>query len=133
VTDQACSFSKNKTLLLFIFRDHSQRDDDAPLRSFVDVITTDMDKIWTSISKPEKFAESTVSDFFDFSFVSLPPRPHAPEKFDEQCGILQQRFLQPDHPRRILNAQYKKDIPADGFPKYAADIWVCYSVSLYFD
>jgi hypothetical protein len=115
--------SGNKTLLLFLFRDHSQHEDDTPLEEFIKVITEDMEKIWSGISKTEAFSQSKVTDFFDFQFVSLPPKPHAPDRFKAQVAELKHRFLDPTNPNRLLSKNYKKDVPADGFARYAADIW----------
>lgn len=115
----------NKTLLLFLFRDHTLPEDDehTPLDYFVGVITEDMAKIWDSISKPEAFASSKVTDFFDFRFVSLPHKVHKSKEFKRQVEELKHRFLDPANPDRLLSKNYKKDIPADGFAKYAENIW----------
>lgn len=121
---QSAAKDKNKTLLLFLFRDHTQTGEDAtPLEYFIDTISTDMKKIWTSITKPETYAASEITDFFVFEFVSLPHKLHSAEQFDQQCGQLRDRFLRRDHPKKILDQAYKKDIPADGFSRYAEDIW----------
>lgn len=115
----------NKTLLLFLFRDHTLPEDEehTPLDYFVNVITEDMDKIWSTISKSEAFATSKVTDFFEFRFVSLPHKVHKSKEFKSQVGDLKHRFLDPKNPDRLLSKNYKKDIPADGFAKYAANIW----------
>lgn len=115
----------NKTLLLFLFRDHTLPEDDehTPLDYFVNVITEDMAKIWASISKPEQFTESKVTDFFEFRFVSLPHKVHKSKEFKRQVQELKHRFLDPTHPDRLLSKNYKKDIPADGFAQYADNIW----------
>jgi protein SEY1 len=121
---QSSQKAKNKTLLLFLFRDHVQTGEDStPLDYFIDVISGDMGKIWATISKPEQYAASSITDFFDFEFVSLPHKQHTPDQFDQQCGQLRERFLRRDHPKKILDQAYKKDIPADGFSRYAEDIW----------
>lgn len=115
----------NKTLLLFLFRDHTLPEDEehTPLDYFVNVITEDMAKIWASISKPEQHSSSKVTDFFEFRFVSLPHKVHKSKEFKKQVTELKHRFLDPSHPDRLLSKNYKKDIPADGFAKYAENIW----------
>lgn len=115
--------NRNKQLLLFIFRDHSQRPQDAPLQSFADTITSDLDKIWASISKPEAFVDSKVSDFFDFQFVSLPSIIYEEESFKNQVSQLRTRFLSSTSEDPFLTPEYKKDIPADGFAHYLEEIW----------
>ena len=119
------SSNGNKTLLLFLFRDHTLPEDEehTPLEYFVKVIREDMDKIWSGISKSENFANSKVTDFFDFEFVSLPHKVHKSKDFKHQVAHLKHRFLDPANPHRLLSKNYKKDIPADGFAKFATDVW----------
>jgi hypothetical protein len=119
------SSNGNKTLLLFLFRDHTLPEDEehTPLDYFVKVISEDMDKIWSTIAKTEGFAQSKVTDFFEFRFVSLPHKVHKSKEFKAQVAELKHRFLDPKNPDRLLSKNYKKDIPADGFAKYATNIW----------
>lgn len=122
---QQAKANDNKTCLLFLFRDHTLPEDEehTPLEHFVSVINEDMEKIWNSISKSEEWAKSKVTDFFDFKFVSLPHKVHKSKAFKEQVEQLKHRFLDPSNEERILSQHYKKDIPADGFARYAENIW----------
>lgn len=48
--------SQNKTLLFFVIRDYIG----TPLEKLKNTVITDLDRLWSGISKPDQYAESKV-------------------------------------------------------------------------
>ncbi|RKP34552.1 RHD3/Sey1 [Dimargaris cristalligena] len=111
---------KGKTLLFFVIRDHVSK---TPLNQLADTIKSDLNRIWSELSKPEGLESCQINDFFDFGFVSLPHKLLQPDQFNQQADALRLRFADPSNPQYVFKQQYHKMIPADGFPKYAESIW----------
>jgi hypothetical protein len=112
--------SKEKTLLFFVIRDHIGV---TPLENLARTLRTDLERIWSELSKPEGLADCQFTDFFDCDFTALPHKILLPEKFDEAALALRQRFADKNHPGYVFKPRYHKRIPADGFSHYAANIW----------
>lgn len=109
-----------KKLLLFILRDH---DGETPLEKLGARIQSDLGKVWDLLQKPPRYATSKINDFFDFEFVSLPHFKLQKTEWFAAVKDLRSRFEDSSHPRYLLGAQYKTDVPADGFGNYAEKIW----------
>ena len=63
------SFSSvQKTLLLFVIRDHVGA---TPLANLSQTLVADLTKIWDSLSKPEGLTELKLTDYFHLSFTRL--------------------------------------------------------------
>ena len=66
-----CSNNKTttkKTKLVFVIRDRSK----TPIELLEKALKEDVEQVWQSIKKPEHFAHSDVSEFFDVGYFSLP-------------------------------------------------------------
>jgi hypothetical protein len=111
--------SQTKTLLLFIIRDYIG----TPLEKLKGTLLSDLDRLWTGISKPDQYAESKVTDFFDIDFAWLPHKVLVPDEFVRAVGALKERFFKMEHPEFLLKKAYDKLIPADGFGDFASNIW----------
>lgn len=126
--------SKNitRSLLFFVIRDHLGH---TPLSNLRQTLLQDLERIWSSLSKPPGLEKSKISDYFDFAFVALPHKILQPQKFEEDVARLGTRFREgymdakksamvlDDPTEPIFLPQYHRRIPADGFPMYAAGIW----------
>ncbi|PWZ03424.1 root hair defective 3 GTP-binding protein [Testicularia cyperi] len=112
--------TKDKTLLLFVIRDHIGV---TPVQNLSTTIMADLTKIWTSLSKPDGMESSQISDFFDFMFTTLPHKLLQPAEFDSAVDQLRHRFVDPKDPNFVFKTEYHKRIPADGLPHYLASIW----------
>jgi hypothetical protein len=125
--------SKNvtKSLLFFVIRDHLGH---TPLANLKQTLMQDLERIWSSLSKPQGLEKSKISDYFDFTFVALPHKILQPERFEQEVAKLGTRFregyvdpkkagLVDDQDDPILLPQYHRRIPADGFPMYAEGVW----------
>ena len=55
--------------LLFVLRDYDNRIE---FQKIMNMLDKDLNKIWSEIYKPEKYAGSTPQDFFKFEFACLP-------------------------------------------------------------
>eukprot|EP01104_Vermistella_antarctica_P012650 TRINITY_DN3703_c1_g2_i1.p1 TRINITY_DN3703_c1_g2~~TRINITY_DN3703_c1_g2_i1.p1 ORF type:complete len:806 (+),score=215.04 TRINITY_DN3703_c1_g2_i1:97-2514(+) len=110
---------KSKTLLMFCIRDHVS----SPLATLKGTIVKDMATIWEGLIKPDQFQNSAVSDFFDFSFTSLPHKVLEPERFTTEVERLKSWFFNKDVPEYVWTGEYSTDVPSDGFPAYAEGIW----------
>ncbi|CAG8703969.1 16197_t:CDS:10, partial [Funneliformis caledonium] len=111
---------KEKTLLLFVIRDHVGT---TPLENLSNTLTEDLKKIWDSVSKPEGLESCTITDYFDFMFAALPHKLLLPAKFEEDVIKLRERFANPNHKEFVFKPNYSKRVPADGFHVYAGGIW----------
>eukprot|EP01137_Pigoraptor_chileana_P037477 Opistho-2@34612 len=108
-----------KTLLVFVLRDHTT----TPIERLADILRNDMDTIWQDLSKPDRFVNSRIADFFDLDFVSLPHKELQTDKFFSSVASFKDRFINKSAEDYFFQERYHKRIPADGFFTYAGGIW----------
>ncbi|KAJ3273763.1 Dynamin-like GTPase that mediates homotypic ER fusion [Terramyces sp. JEL0728] len=116
-------FQKNgtsKTCLFFVLRDSTAQ---APLDKLAETLKTDLEKLWTGISKPPGKENALIGDYFDFAFARVAHKIYAAEKFTEDMLEIKDRFFNKEHPSYVLKRKYHKGIPADGFHHFANSIW----------
>ncbi|KAJ3258360.1 Dynamin-like GTPase that mediates homotypic ER fusion [Boothiomyces macroporosus] len=116
-------FQKNgtsKTCLFFVLRDSTAQ---APLEKLAETLKTDLEKLWTGISKPPGKENALISDYFDFSFARVAHKIYAADKFAADMLEIKERFFNKAHPEYVLKSKYHKGIPADGFHHFAKSIW----------
>ncbi|GBB84423.1 hypothetical protein RclHR1_01100015 [Rhizophagus clarus] len=111
---------KEKTLLLFVIRDHVGA---TPLANLANTLTADLERIWQSVSKPEGLENCSIGDYFDFMFTALPHKLLLPDKFEEEVAKLRERFVNTNHKDFVFKPNYSKRVPADGLHVYAEGIW----------
>ncbi|KAF9994759.1 Dynamin-like GTPase that mediates homotypic ER fusion [Entomortierella chlamydospora] len=111
---------KEKTLLLFVIRDHVGA---TPLANLSNTLRADLDRIWQGLSKPEGLEDCKISDYFDYMFTTLPHKLLQPEKFEIEVDQLRSRFNDPSDPNYVFQPQYSKRVPVDGLHVYAGGIW----------
>ncbi|GAA5980721.1 hypothetical protein JCM5350_006364 [Sporobolomyces pararoseus] len=115
------SSSQDKTLLLFVIRDHIGA---TPLSNLRNTLTADLNRLWDSLSKPPGLETCQISQFFDLDFVTLPHKLLQPEKFEQQVLELSTRFIKNgDNKDSVFKEEYHKRIPADGLNQYMSSIW----------
>lgn len=106
----------SKTLLVFVIRDH---DDDSPLESLEQLLMSDISEIWSQSNS----SSDSMTNRFDFKFVSLPHIRHRSNEFDAAVADLSARFSNPEHENYLLSAEYSKKVPVEGFYNYADLVW----------
>ncbi|KAF9294912.1 Dynamin-like GTPase that mediates homotypic ER fusion [Linnemannia elongata] len=111
---------KEKTLLLFVIRDHVGS---TPLANLSNTLKADLERIWQGLSKPEGLEDCKISDYFDFMFTTLPHKLLQPEQFEVETQKLRNRFVDSKDPNYVFQPQYSKRVPADGLHVYAGAIW----------
>ncbi|KAG0309687.1 Dynamin-like GTPase that mediates homotypic ER fusion [Dissophora globulifera] len=111
---------KEKTLLLFVIRDHVGA---TPLSNLSNTLRADLERIWHGLSKPEGLEDCKITDYFDFMFTTLSHKLLQPEKFDSDVEQLRLRFTNSADPNYVFQPQYSKRVPADGLHIYAGSIW----------
>eukprot|EP00741_Cyanophora_paradoxa_P010917 tig00020553_g10554.t1 len=111
--------SGRKQLLMFVIRDHLR----PPLSELEGILRKDLAAIWGNLSKPAGLESSTVDDFFDLDFVSLPHKVYEEEAFEKGIASLKKRFSDRSDPGYVLKGRQKKEVPADGFSHYVGSIW----------
>ncbi|KAI0339858.1 root hair defective 3 GTP-binding protein [Trametopsis cervina] len=109
-----------RTLLLFVIRDHIGT---TPLANLEATLSTDMHKIWDSLSKPDELKDRKLSDYFDLSFAALPHKILAADKFESSVQDLRKRFSDKSRDDYVFKPAYHKRIPADGVAFYMEGIW----------
>ncbi|KAK7005902.1 RHD3/Sey1 [Favolaschia claudopus] len=117
-------FGKNttngRTLLFFVIRDHIGV---TPLANLQATLTTDLNRIWESLSKPPELQDRQLSDYFDLAFTTLPHKILAADKFEAEVLNLRARFVNKDSSDFLFKPAYHKRIPADGVAFYMENIW----------
>ncbi|KAG0004854.1 Dynamin-like GTPase that mediates homotypic ER fusion [Entomortierella chlamydospora] len=111
---------KEKTLLLFVIRDHVGA---TPLANLSNTLRADLERIWHGLSKPEGLEDCKITDYFDFMFTTLPHKLLQPEKFETEVDNLRLRFSDPSDPNYVFQPQYSRRVPVDGLHIYAGGIW----------
>jgi protein SEY1 len=95
-----------------------------PLEKLSSTLLGYLHKIWSSLSKPVGKEDSTIDDFFDFSFDGLPHKIFAREAFESATSRLRTKFVDSSKSESyVFRPEYHKRIPADGFPHFAESIW----------
>ncbi|OZJ03252.1 hypothetical protein BZG36_03508 [Bifiguratus adelaidae] len=112
--------NQEKTLLLFVIRDHVGT---TPLSNLQATLQTDLERIWYSLSKPEGLEDCKITDYFDFMYTTLPHKILMPEKFDDEVAKLRTRFTEPKDPNFVFQPNYSRRVPADGLHVYCSSIW----------
>jgi hypothetical protein len=65
----------------------------------------------------------TIDEFFDFAFKALPHKLYQPEGFYNEVADLKGRFNDPSNSAYLWKDSYTTDIPADGWPAFASNVW----------
>ncbi|KAK9457988.1 RHD3/Sey1 [Dipodascopsis uninucleata] len=112
--------SKNKSLLLFVIRDHIGV---TPLENLAATLISDLNRIWDSLMKPDHLKDAKIDDFFGLQFTTLPHKILQPEKFGEEVKDLEKRFESSDDPNYVFDKTYHRNVPADGWSIYAQNVW----------
>ena len=111
-----------KTLLLFVIRDHLGA---TPRENLITTLTSDMERIWDTISKPTELRDRRLKDYFDLSFTTLSHKILRPDAFEADVNRLRGRFTDKARDDYVFKPAYHKRIPADGVAFYMEGIWVC--------
>ena len=88
-----------------------------------ELILNDINKIWTEIQKPERFANSTPKNFFKFEFITLPHKVYCPKEFDAETAKLRLRLEAGSEGYVFSHIVKEKNIPSDGLMQYFKQIW----------
>ncbi|EME27774.1 Protein SEY1 [Galdieria sulphuraria] len=109
-----------KTKLLFVLRDHVETSLDLLAKT----IRTDLEETWKNLQKPSQFENSTVENFFELKFVSLPHMVLKTEEFKAAVTNLRNQFhIKGNSPDSMFPESYRRLVAADGFTTYANNIW----------
>lgn len=81
--------STNKTVLLIAIRDRTR----TPHAKLCEDMRGDLNTIWAALVKPPEYADSSVEDFFELQYVSLPSYETQADDFVAEATILRRRFM----------------------------------------
>jgi len=112
--------SHNRTLLLFVIRDHLGV---TPLANLQATVVADLTRIWDHLAKPSDLKDAQLSDYFDMAFTTLPHKILAADRFESEVLDLRKRFADKASEGYLFKAAYHKRIPADGVAFYMEGIW----------
>ncbi|KAI0297208.1 protein SEY1 [Multifurca ochricompacta] len=112
--------ASQRTLLLFVIRDHIGT---TPLANLQATVTSDLQRIWDTLSKPAELQDRKLTDYFDLSFTALPHKILAAERFESDIRALRGRFTDKSRDDFVFKPAYHKRIPADGVAFYMEGIW----------
>ena len=114
-----CSNNKTatkKTKLVFVIRDRSK----TPIELLEKALKEDVEQVWQSIKKPEHFANSDVSEFFDVGYFSLPHYLHENEVFVKECKGLRAALISSTDGE---STQHESKVPSTALPTSMREIW----------
>uniref|UniRef100_A0A1D1Y028 Protein ROOT HAIR DEFECTIVE 3 homolog n=1 Tax=Anthurium amnicola TaxID=1678845 RepID=A0A1D1Y028_9ARAE len=111
-------FSPRKTTLMFVIRDKTK----TPLEHLEPVLREDIKKIWDTVSKPQAFKETPLSEFFNVEVTALSSYEEKEEQFKEQVAQLRERFFHSIAPGGLAGDR-RGVVPASGFSFSAQQIW----------
>ncbi|SCU80792.1 LADA_0B09560g1_1 [Lachancea dasiensis] len=111
----------HKVLLLFVIRDHVGV---TPLDSLRDTLETELQDIWSQLTKPEGCENRCLYDFFDLKFTALGHKVLQPDVFAENLGALGSHFSEkPNSKASYFKSEYHHNLPLDGWTMYAGNCW----------
>jgi len=114
------SYSPAKKVLLFAFRDRTR----TPLPTLAAAWAADLEALWGGLAKPAGLAASSLSDFFDVHYTSLPNYEDAEAAFRGEVAALRARFdgRAPDALRPPGTSSSDR-LPGSALPLSLATMW----------
>lgn len=109
---------EKKIVLLFVIRDRSK----TPFERLVENLRADVEAIWRGITKPERYANSEITDLFELKFTSLPHYEHEHESFVAEAKALRNRFDAPRSNEDSLRAE-QAAVPITGLGVSLREVW----------
>ena len=107
---------KSSKKLLFVLRDFDDRGNN--FERIRGILEGDLKKIWAEIYKPDKYANSTPQDFFQFEYSMLPHKSYQEEAFFQRTAELKGRFEVGATSSFFLGDSDQKNIPMDGLSHF---------------
>ncbi|PNH08156.1 Protein ROOT HAIR DEFECTIVE 3 [Tetrabaena socialis] len=107
---------RKRTVLLFVVRDKTK----TPLPKLVEVLEGDLERMWDSISKPQAYEGSKLTDFFEVQYAALSHFEERYEDFQADAVHLRRRFS-PDGDETLIRNDEK--LPGDVFALSIRNIW----------
>lgn len=111
-------FTVKKTTMLFVIRDKTR----TPMETLEITLRNDVQKIWDSVAKPEQYANTPLSDFFNIQVTALPNFEEKEELFEEEVRKLRLRFQDSISPGRIAGNRGMV-VPGTVFATSTQKIW----------
>jgi protein SEY1 len=112
---------KSSKKLLFVLRDFDDRGN--KFESIKGILEGDLKKIWAEIYKPDKYANSTPQDFFQFEYSMLPHKNYQEESFNSKTLELKGRFEVGATDSLFLSHAEQNNVPMDGLPHFISQAW----------
>jgi GTPase SAR1 family protein len=116
------SSATRKTKLVFVIRDRSK----TPIELLEKSLKEDVEQVWQSIKKPEHFANSDVSEFFDVGYFSLPHYLHENELFVKECQGLRAALMSSTDSSSVVSSDgdtTESKVPSTALPTSMREIW----------
>ena len=114
-TSASSTTTTKKTKLVFVIRDRSK----TPIELLEKALKEDVEQVWQSIKKPEHFANSDVSEFFDVGYFSLPHYLHENEVFVKECKGLRAALISSTDDE----STHESKVPSTALPTSMREIW----------
>ena len=105
--------------LVFVVRDPTK----TPEATLSGLLASDLEKLWSSLPKPERHAAAPVSDFFDVRYEFLPSFEAKPEAFAAAADALALRLTDPASPGALCS-QRAAGVPSDSLTESWGAVWV---------
>lgn len=111
-------FSPRRVTLMFVLRDKTR----TPSEILEDLIHKDVNELWESIEKPQRFKQTELSKIFNVEVQTLPNYEAQEENFKEQVAIFRERLFHPIE-GSVGSRDHQAFSPGSGFSVSAEEIW----------
>jgi protein SEY1 len=112
---------KRRSKLVFVIRDRSK----TPIELLEKSLGEDVEAVWNSIKKPERFERKSVYELFDVGYFSLPHYEHANDQFVQECKKMRTALMNiptnTDDGDENSPSSYK--VPSTALPTSMREIW----------
>lgn len=114
--------NQNQKKLLFVLRDFNEYEHNK--EKMIDLLESNVRKIWGEIYKSEEFKDSSPHDFFDFEFHMMPHKIYQKKEFEEAGADLRNKF-DVNNLDTIFPKTESLNVPIDGLPLFIDNCWTC--------
>jgi hypothetical protein len=83
----------------------------------------DIYNIWAEVKKPERFKDYTPDKFFEFEFFAIPHYFYNNDGFNQNVGILRDRFNSDNKEYLFSHSNQDKNVLAQDLSLYCGKIW----------
>ena len=108
-----------RTILMFVFRDRTK----TPLEKLKETWEVDLETMWTSLTKPPEYENSSLQDFFELQYAALPNFEDRMEEFMAESVVLRRRFTHDATEDESLLRNSPQKLPGQALALSMVKVW----------